>query len=92
MSWDAEENYKATDDSWLLRELWESGLLYLVNESALHRHGYALGVDVDTDGEVVGLRIFRTDDPEGIWFDEETVRAGRQKLLASGYLRGVPSQ
>lgn len=74
----------------ILQELWTSGLLFLTN-SVLHHYGYALGVDI-SEGEgrnhAVGLTLHRTSDPEGIWFDEPTVRLGRQKLLAAGLLPG----
>lgn len=69
----------------LAQTLFDTGLLFLVNQSVLHHYGLALGVDID-EGQVVGLTLHQTDDPNGIWFDEATVEASRTKLRAAGFL------
>lgn len=81
----------------LAQELYDSGLLFLVNQAVLHNYGYALGVDLqettDENGEkthaVIGLTLHKSSDPEGIWFDEEGIKVGRRKLLASGLIAGA---
>lgn len=76
----------------LAQELYDKGLLFALNHNVLHHHGYAIGVTTDAvraeDGTetvvVRGLCIFKSDDPEGIWFDEATIIAGREKLKKAG--------
>lgn len=83
----------------LAQELFDSGLLFLVNQAVLHHHGYALGVETyevkDEDGrevlQVAGLTLHKSSDPEGVWFDEAGVRTGRRKLLAAGLIAGAPT-
>lgn len=67
----------------LAEEIHENGLLFLLNSAVLHTYGYALGVDTAKDGGgVTGLVLYKTDDPDGLWFDEETVQEARKKLRA----------
>lgn len=75
----------------LAQELFDKGLVFLVNQNVLHHYGYALGATGykrEEDGVerffVTGLCLFKTDDPDGIWFDEATVVAGREKLREAG--------
>jgi hypothetical protein len=64
----------------IAQELFDKGLIFLVNAAVLHHFGYALGVTVGEDGEtVIGLNLHKTSDADGIWFgEEETVRARRK--------------
>jgi hypothetical protein len=64
-----------------LQDMWDAGLIYLVNVCVLHHYGYAVGVDVGTDGKAIGLALFRTNDPEGVVFSEEMQTMARQKVL-----------
>jgi hypothetical protein len=70
----------------LAQELFESGLLFLVNQAVLHHYGYALAVTVDPQQptRVLGLALHATLDEKGVWFDEASIVAGREKLLRSG--------
>lgn len=66
-------------------EIWAKGLMFLANQAVFHNYGYALGVQLteeDEEGrrECTGLVICKTDDPDGITFDEATINEGRQKL------------
>lgn len=69
----------------LLQEIYDKGLLFMVNQAVLHHYGLALGVSVE-EGVVVGLNVHKTSDPEGIWFDEDTLRMGRAKMRDAGLL------
>lgn len=67
------------------RDIWEKGLIFLANQAVFHHFGYALGINLsepDEDGvrEQIGFIIARSDDPDGIIFDEETIVKGREKL------------
>jgi hypothetical protein len=89
MSWARSEGYPVRPDQReLAQELFDSGLLYLVNAAVLHPHGLAFGVAVDDDGCVTALVLYESDDPDGIWFDEAQTTTGRRKLAAAGLLRG----
>jgi len=70
----------------LAQALYDSGLLYLVNAAVLHNFGMALGVEVGDDGEgpVTGLALNLTDDPNGIWFDEDQTDNARKKMRDAG--------
>jgi hypothetical protein len=66
-----------------LQDMWDAGLIYLVNTAILHHFGYAIGVEVDDAQKVVrGLVVYRTSDPDGLVFDEESATKARQKLLS----------
>lgn len=83
------EHYRPVDGAVLAQELYDSGLLSVVN-AVLHPHGLAFGVAGDgTAGqlEVTSLTLNETSDPEGVWYDEALTRRGRQKLNARGLLR-----
>lgn len=69
----------------LAQELYAKGLIFLINQAVLHNYGYAIGCylsEPDDDGvrHVTGLSLHRSMDPDGIWFDEDTIKAGRGKL------------
>lgn len=69
----------------LAQELYAKGLIFLINQAVLHNYGYAIGCylsEPDDDGvrHVTGLSLHRSIDPDGIWFDEDTIKAGREKL------------
>lgn len=85
MDWERSELYPELSTADLAQELFDRGLIYLVNAAVLHHHGYALGVDI-TDGQVTGLSLHKTPDPEGVWFDEDSTVKGRRKLREAGYL------
>lgn len=76
----------STANSGLARALLDRGLLFLVNDAVLHHYGFALGVDLAEDGvSVKGLAIYRSNDPEGIRYDDQTLAEGREKLRRAGY-------
>jgi hypothetical protein len=91
---DSESTFLVTEyhplgkDMTLASELFYSGLVFMANQAVFHHHGYALGVEKDHHGTITHLTLHKTDDPEGIWFDEESVRRGRAKLLEGGLLYG----
>lgn len=85
----ATEHYSADDSAVLAQLLYDSGLLYLVNAAVLH-HQLALGVRVDDDGDVIGLSLHHSDDPDGIWFGEDATIVGRRKLAQAGLRRSTP--
>jgi hypothetical protein len=69
----------------LAEELYNKGLIFLINQSVLHNYGYAISVAVGEPNEagirhVTGIALHRTLDPDGIWLDEETIKLGRRKL------------
>lgn len=73
----------------LAQELWDKGLVGLVNQAVLHNYGYALGVrttDPDEEGNrrVFGVSLYRSADPDGIWFGEDMVVEFRRKMLEAG--------
>lgn len=80
------EHYPRGDTAELAQRTWESGLIFLVNAAVLHHHGLALGVNVSEEGQVLGLTLHATDDPDGITFDEQSTVEGRAKLRAAGLL------
>lgn len=85
LQWDTEHYPVAEDDDTNIgQEIYDKGLIFLVNQNALHHYGYAMGVEVGKEGQVTGLSLHKTSDPEGIWFDETTIRVGRDKLQAAG--------
>lgn len=88
--WADEEHFVAHDESAVRRrlaqELWENGLIYLVNRT-LHLFGYAIGVDLNDAGAVIGLVLYASNDPQGVWFDEETELKGRRKFYRA--LKGL---
>lgn len=66
-------------------DIWAKGLMFLANQAVFHNFGYALGVQLtepaeDGSRKCHGLIICKTDDPDGITFDEATINEGRQKL------------
>jgi hypothetical protein len=79
------QSFPAADagDVDIAQRLVDSGLMFLVNEGVLHRHGLALAAEMK-NGEVVGLALWQCDDPDGLWFDEDTLVDGRRKLRAAG--------
>jgi hypothetical protein len=86
VEWECEA-YGPKASTELLQLLYDSGLMYQVNCAVLHPQGLALGVSVEDDtGRVTGLNLYRTSDPEGVWYDEELTKVGRQKLLRFGLL------
>lgn len=85
IQWDTEHYPSAEDDdTHIAQEVFDKGLIFLVNQNALHHYGYALGVEVGDDGQVVGLTMHKSSDPDGIWFTEEVIQVGREKLRAAG--------
>jgi hypothetical protein len=93
--WAEEERYAVLDseglpttEAKLAQELYDTGLLYLVNASVLHHFGYALAVVVDDNDQskVIGLGVNKDDDPDGTWFAEEETISGRRKLRRSRLL------
>ncbi|MEL7342798.1 MAG: hypothetical protein AAGM67_20095 [Bacteroidota bacterium] len=61
--------------------LFESGLLFEINRRYLHSKGMAISITMEEDGTVRGFGPFyQTDDPDGMWFDEETTQIGVKKL------------
>lgn len=84
-TWTTEEYGRVPDEEPLaiLQEMFDKGLIFLVNQNALHHYGYALGVTVE-EGKVKGLNLHKSSDPEGIWFDEELTQSGRQKMREAG--------
>lgn len=84
---DFRKSLKKADKS-LAQILFDSGLLYMVNESVLHRYGMALGI-VEEDGIITSLSLMATDDPAGMWFDENTTEMGRKKLEKSGLIKNM---
>jgi hypothetical protein len=75
----------------LAQKLLDTGLLYWINAAVLHNFGLALGVSVDDEtGEVVdGLALNLTEDPNGVWFDEETTEEVRTRMRATGLVKNV---
>lgn len=86
-TWETEEYVLVPDEgeASIAQVLYDKGLLLAVNSAILHPHGLALGVTVD-EGKVKGLSLHRTNDPQGLWFDEETTVHAREKLQAAGLL------
>lgn len=80
--WAVSEGYvPGTDDrTALAQEVFDKGLIFLVNQNVLHHYGYALGVSLEDNGVVDGFVLYKTDDPNGVWFDEATTVEGRKKL------------
>lgn len=76
----------------LAQDLYDKGLIFLVNQCVLHHYGYALGVDLDKDSRVIGLSLFETDDPDGVWFDEDLLKHARGKLRRAGLLGVDPRE
>ena len=81
----AAELYPAGEGCVIGQQLFDGGLIFLVNQSVLHHYGFALGVSVD-DGRVTGLSLHRTSDEDGIYFDEADVVKGRRRMRAAEYL------
>lgn len=77
-----QEKYPAEDEAELAQAIFDSGLLFMANTAVFHHFGYALAADVDDDDPmtVTGLALLRTDDPDGIWFDEELIVKGRRRI------------
>lgn len=84
-NWETEEYVLVPDEAEasIGQVLYDAGLLLAVNNAVLHQHGLALGAVVE-DGKVKGLSLHRTDDPQGLWFDEELTIRARQKAMAAG--------
>jgi len=78
-------------DAALAQELYDTGLLYLVNAAVLHHFGLALAVVVDDEDhdKVIGLGLNKDDDPDGTWFAEDQTIIARRKLRKSGLLNHV---
>lgn len=91
--WAKTEHYpiKKGETAELAQKLWESGLLYWVNAAVLHNFGLALGVEVGDNGKgpVTGLALNLTEDPNGVWFDEETTEEVRSRMRTSGLAKNV---
>lgn len=63
--------------------LHDTGLLFEINRQVLHPLGLALEVNVMDDGQITFGRVWDCRaDPEGILFDEDTLRDGYQKHQA----------
>lgn len=78
------EEYTPTAATPLAQEIFDKGLVFLLNQHVLHHYGYAIGVTLDEERRVTGLNLHKTDDPDGVWFDEATVVAARKKLREAG--------
>jgi len=59
----------------------DSGLLFTINQQLLHPLGMAMEIKFNDDGtkEFGGIWDYR-DDPQGLLFDEETLKHGLDKL------------
>lgn len=79
------ELYSADESCVIGQQLFDGGLIFLVNQSVLHHYGFALGATVD-DGRVTGLSLHRTSDEDGVCFDEVDIVKGRRKMRAAEYL------
>jgi len=84
-NWEAEEYVLVPDEgeASIAQVIFDTGLLLRVNSEVLHPNGLAMGVIAD-EGVVTGLVLHRTDDPQGVWYDEGLTEKGRKKLVASG--------
>lgn len=84
-TWETEEYVLVPDEgeASIGQVIFDAGLIAEINQAVLHRHGLAIGVTAD-DGKVKGINLHRTDDPTGVWFDEETVQKLREKQMAFG--------
>lgn len=91
IDWRTEEYVHVPDEEEcvLAQEIFDKGLVFLVNQNALHHYGYAIGVTLDDDHNVTGINLHKTSDPDGVWFDEELTVAGRRKLRDAGLLPKV---
>lgn len=87
------ENYPAGDreeGAALAQRLHDDGLIFAINRLVLHPLGLALGVQVanlDRErmrGDVQGLTLNATDDPEGFSYPQETVARNLVKLREAG--------
>lgn len=91
--WIKTEHYDLCDGETaeLAQKLYDTGLLYWVNTAVLHMFGMALGVSVDeeTESKVSGLVLSLTDDPNGVWFGEETTEQVRAKMRAYGLAKNI---
>lgn len=80
------EQYIPGENTELAQELWDKGLIYLIN-NILHVYGYALGVIAnEVSDRVEGLNIHKTSDPSGIWFGEDLHVSAREKMRKAGLL------
>lgn len=90
LEWETERYAPVGNGTELATVVHQTGLLYMVNAAVLHPHGLALGVNVnESTGQVAGLNLHRTSDPQGIWFDEELTVMAREKMQAAGILLGA---
>lgn len=58
----------------------DTGLIFDINRKVLHPIGLALGYEMEIDGTLSPLFLFKTDDPEGIVFTDEVCREGFNEL------------
>lgn len=72
-----------------IQELADMGLLFEVNRRVLHPLGLAIAINAESDketGEVTSAEFGGVwdcqDDPEGLYFTEETFISGMAKFLA----------
>lgn len=84
-NWETEEYVHVPDEEpcAILQVIFDTGLLLQINSAVLHPHGLAMGVEVE-EGKVTGLNLHRTDDPEGLWFDEDLTKRGRERAVHYG--------
>lgn len=52
----------------------DNGLLFEINRAVLHPLGLALAVQVSSDNEIVGMELRKTNDLDGLIYDEETLK------------------
>lgn len=66
--------------------LHRTGLLFEINRAVLHPLGLALGIWQNDDGSIAGFAglVDHRDDPEGMAYSDETLRAGLERLRAYG--------
>lgn len=77
-----------------LSELREHGLLWLINRAVFHPRGYALGLEVDPAGNVIGWTMYG--DGTEVWrygedVPEDELFAAAETFLASLAGPGTPS-
>lgn len=63
-----------------VKEIWDAGLIWLVNAAILHPRGYALAVHFDDDEKIVGLSV--VGDGQEVWcFGQETPMAADERSV-----------